>query len=114
MIESAVRKGSSLTRQLLSFSRRQSFSPKVIDLVDCIEKFREVLHQSIPGDIMIEVTAPQRPILVRIDPDEFEIALLNLTLNARDAMPDGGRIGIVVTAATLDGEAASGLTGEFA
>jgi two-component system NtrC family sensor kinase len=114
MIESAVRKGSSLTRQLLSFSRRQSLSPKVIDLVDCIEKFREVLLQSIPGDIIIEFEAPQRPVLVRIDPDEFEIALLNLTLNARDAMPEGGRINIMVTTATLDGETASGLSGAFA
>jgi len=115
MIESAVRKGANLTRQLLSFSRRQSLSPKVIDLVDCIEKFREVLRQSIPGDIEIELRAPQQAIPVKIDPDEFEIALLNLTLNARDAMPDGGRITIAVTTTTFDsGAGPSGLSGEFA
>ncbi|HEV7601891.1 MAG TPA: ATP-binding protein [Bradyrhizobium sp.] len=115
MIESAVRKGSNLTRQLLSFARRQSLSPKVIDLVDCIEKFREVLRQSIPADIEIELKAPQRKVPVKIDPDEFEIALLNLTLNARDAMPGGGRITISVRTVELDENSGrSGLTGEFA
>jgi two-component system NtrC family sensor kinase len=115
MIESAVRKGSSLTRQLLSFARRQSLSPKVIDLVDCIERFREILRQSIPGNIEIELKAPRQKVPVKIDPDEFEIALLNLTLNARDAMPDGGRITISVKTVTLDENSGpNGLTGEFA
>jgi two-component system NtrC family sensor kinase len=115
MIESAVRKGSSLTRQLLSFARRQSLSPKVVDLSDCIQKFREILRQSIPGDIEIELKVPQQEIPVKIDPDEFEIALLNLTLNARDAMPDGGRITISVKTAELDeNSGASGLTGKAA
>jgi two-component system NtrC family sensor kinase len=115
MIESAVRKGSSLTRQLLSFARRQSLSPKVVDLCDCIGKFREILQQSVPGDIEIELKVPQQEIPVRIDPDEFEIALLNLTLNARDAMPDGGRITISVKTAELDeNSSANGLTGMVA
>jgi two-component system NtrC family sensor kinase len=115
MIESAVRKGSNLTRQLLSFARRQSLSPKVIDLADCIEKFREVLKQSIPGNIEIVIETPQQRVPVKIDPDEFEIALLNLTLNARDAMPDGGRITISVATATLDENTGPrGITGEFA
>jgi two-component system NtrC family sensor kinase len=115
MIESAVRKGSNLTRQLLSFARRQSLSPKVIDLVECVEKFREVLRQSVSADIEIEIRAPQQKVPVKIDPDEFEIALLNLTLNARDAMPDGGRITISITTARLDEDAGpNGLTGEFA
>jgi two-component system NtrC family sensor kinase len=115
MIESAVRKGSSLTRQLLSFARRQSLSPKVVDLADCIQKFREILRQTTPGDIEIELKVPQQEIPVRIDPDEFEIALLNLTLNARDAMPNGGRITISVRTAELEENSpASGLTGKFA
>jgi two-component system NtrC family sensor kinase len=115
MIESAVRKGSNLTRQLLSFARRQSLSPKVIDLVDCVERFSDILRQSIPADIEIELKASQQKVPVRIDPDEFEIALLNLTLNARDAMPDGGRIIIAVNTVTLDENSGpNGLTGEFA
>src|SRR4051812_25394363 len=115
MIDSAVRKGTNLTRQLLSFARRQSLSPKVIDLVDCIERFREILQQSIPGDVEIAFEAPPQQIAVKIDPDEFEIALLNLTLNARDAMPDGGRIIISVRTATLDEHSGPGsLRGEYA
>jgi two-component system NtrC family sensor kinase len=115
MIESAVRKGSNLTRQLLSFARRQNLSPKVVDLVDCIEKFREVLRQSVSGDIAIEIEAPPQQVPVKIDPDEFEIALLNLALNARDAMPDGGRITISIRTLRLEDDTGpSGLTGEFA
>lgn len=108
MIESAVQRGESLTRQLLSFSRRQSLSPKVIDLVDCVERFREVLMQSVRADIDIAVKAPPYPIPVKIDVNEFEIALLNLTVNARDAMPDGGRITISIDTLDLDAASAPG------
>jgi two-component system, NtrC family, sensor kinase len=96
MIEAAVQKGEGLTRKLLAFSRRQSLSPEVIDLPECVRKLRGVLEQSVRGDIAIEIAAPSRTIPVKVDPDELEIALLNLTLNARDAMPDGGRIRITV------------------
>ncbi len=96
MIESAVQKGEHLTRKLLAFSRRQSLSPEVIDLPECVRKLRGVLEQSIQADIAIEIRAPSKEIAVQVDPDELEIALLNLTMNARDAMPDGGRITITI------------------
>ena len=104
MIEAAVQKGESLTRKLLAFSRRQSLSPEVIDLPECVTKLRGVLEQSIAADISIEINAPSKPLAVKVDPDELEMALLNLTLNARDAMPNGGRIKITV------GTAPSGAT----
>jgi two-component system, NtrC family, sensor kinase len=96
MIEAAVKKGEGLTRKLLAFSRRQSLSPEIIDLPECVRKLRGVLEQSIRGDIKMEIFAPSNEIAVEVDPDELEIALLNLTLNARDAMPSGGRIQITV------------------
>jgi two-component system, NtrC family, sensor kinase len=96
MIEAAVQKGEGLTRKLLAFSRRQSLSPEVIDLTECVRKLRGVLEQSVRGDIEIEIVASSKKIAVKVDPDEFEISLLNLTLNARDAMPDGGRIRITI------------------
>jgi signal transduction histidine kinase/CheY-like chemotaxis protein len=102
MIESAVRKGESLTRQLLSFARRQNLAPKPLDLVDTVQKFSEVLKQSVGPTIDVRLSLPSEPIVVKIDPDEFEIALLNLTLNARDAMPDGGRITVTVDTAQAD------------
>jgi len=96
MIETSVQKGESLTRKLLAFSRRQSLTPEVIDLPERVRKLHGVLEQSIQADIAIEIDAPSKAIPVEVDPDELEMALLNLTLNARDAMPEGGRINITV------------------
>jgi two-component system NtrC family sensor kinase len=98
MIEAAVQRGVTLTKQLLSFSRRQSVSPRVVDVAECVREFREVLQQSLRGDIKLEFSLPEVPQPVRLDRNEFEIALLNLTLNARDAMPDGGTLKITVRA----------------
>ena len=92
MIEAAVDKGEGLTRKLLAFSRRQSLSARVVDLCGTVERLRGVLEQAVPSPIALDIRIPPRTIAVKIDPDELEIALLNLTLNARDAMPDGGRI----------------------
>jgi two-component system, NtrC family, sensor kinase len=105
MIDDAVQKGEGLTRKLLAFSRRQSLSPEVIDLPDFVSKLRAVLEQSVPGDIGIEISAPTGSVAVKVDPDELEIALLNLTLNARDAMPDGGCVKITIRAAPAAGTA---------
>jgi two-component system NtrC family sensor kinase len=105
MIDAAVQKGEGLTRKLLAFSRRQSLSPEVIDLPDFVSKLRAVLEQSVPGDIGIEISAPTGSVTVKVDPDELEIALLNLTLNARDAMPDGGSVKITIRAAPAAGTA---------
>jgi two-component system NtrC family sensor kinase len=96
MIELAVQKGESLTKKLLSFSRRRTLSPQVVNLSACIDSLRGVLAQSITGDIQLEFHMPRRLIAVKVDPSELEISLLNLTLNARDAMPDGGKITIAV------------------
>jgi two-component system NtrC family sensor kinase len=109
MIEAAVGKGESLTRKLLAFSRRQTLSARPIDLGGTIERLRSVLEQAAPGSVTFEVSVPSQPVTVRIDPDELEIALLNLTLNARDAMPDGGRIRIALeTREIADGESLEG------
>ena len=104
MIQSAVDRGESLTRQLLTFSRRQTLSPKVIDLGARIALFLTVLRQSVRSDTVIDFRPPPELLTARVDPNELEIALLNLTLNARDAMPQGGRITIAVAPACLSGE----------
>jgi two-component system NtrC family sensor kinase len=107
MIEAAVQKGASLTKQLLSFSRRQSMSPQVLDVAACVRDFREVLEQSLRGNINLEVELPASPQPARFDKNEFEIALLNLALNAKDAMPEGGTLRIAVDASPpMDGSAA--------
>ena len=115
MIELAVQKGESLTRKLLSFSRRRTLSPQVIDLAACILSLRGVLAQSVQGDIELDVRMPRAPIAVKLDPSELEIALLNLTLNARDAMPDGGKITIALEHVRAPGkDMPANLVGEFA
>ena len=96
LIETAVQKGEGLTRRLLAFSRRQSLSPKVIDVAGTVRDMRAVLEQSVQANIQLDISTPRWPVVVKIDPEELEIALLNLTLNSRDAMPEGGRIEIEV------------------
>ncbi|MGP9812091.1 ATP-binding protein [Rhodopseudomonas sp. NSM] len=114
MIDSAVAKGAGLTRQLLSFSRRHNVAAKLVDLGDSVMKFADVLRQSVRSDIAIEIEPPAKRVVVQIDPNEFEIALLNLALNARDAMPDGGRITISIRTETLKNFGPRRLTGDFA
>uniref|UniRef100_Q07PE6 histidine kinase n=1 Tax=Rhodopseudomonas palustris (strain BisA53) TaxID=316055 RepID=Q07PE6_RHOP5 len=114
MIDSAVAKGTGLTRQLLSFSRRNPMAAKVVDLTETVERFGDVLRQSVQSNIVIEIEHPAQPVAARIDPNEFEIALLNLTLNARDAMPEGGRITISIDRQTLPPRGAGELSGEVA
>ncbi|MBI5130128.1 MAG: response regulator [Rhodopseudomonas palustris] len=114
MIDSAVAKGAGLTRQLLSFSRRHNVAAKLVDLGDSVTKFADVLRQSVRSDIAIAIEAPREPIIVEIDPNEFEIALLNLALNARDAMPDGGRITISIRTETLKNFGPRRLSGDYA
>jgi two-component system, NtrC family, sensor kinase len=114
MIDSAVAKGAALTRQLLSFSRRHNVASKLVDLGDTVTKFADVLRQSVRSDIALAIEPPAEPVTVRIDPNEFEIALLNLALNARDAMPEGGRITISIRTETLKDFGPRGLTGDYA
>src|SRR6185312_1192696 len=113
MIRTATQRGEALTRQLLTYSRQQTLSPQVIDLSRRLPQIREVLTRSLT-DIDITVEAPETGCAVRVDPGEFELAILNLAINAKDAMPQGGTLSIRVKPVTLRGEASEeGLSGEF-
>jgi two-component system NtrC family sensor kinase len=115
MIEAAVKKGETLTRRLLSFSRGHTLAPRVIDLGECIASVQDVLRQSLRGNVQLDFKTPDHPLIAKVDPDELEIALLNLTVNARDAMPNGGSIFITLQTARLPDDASSGgLAGDFA
>jgi PAS domain S-box-containing protein len=91
-IETASQRAASLTSQLLSFARRQSVNPQTIDLSQRIMSVREVLTSALGRMISLEVDIQAGAWPVFVDPAEFETALLNLVINARDAMPDGGTI----------------------
>ena len=113
-ITNATERGGSLTRQLLAFSRRQMLQPSVIDLSQHLPEIKEMLSRSLRGDIVIRVVVPRRPCYVKVDPSEFELALLNLAFNARDAMPSGGSLTIAVKPVLMRGKASEeGLNGEF-
>ena len=113
-IVNATQRGESLTRQLLAFSRRQTLQPCVINLNDRLLELKEMLSRSLRGDIEIRVLLPPQSCLVRVDPNELELALLNLAFNARDAMPSGGRLTVAAKPITLRGTAnEEGLSGDF-
>ncbi len=113
-IANATDRGGSLTRQLLAFSRRQMLQPSVIDLAQHLPEIKDMLSRSLRGDIVIRVVVPRGPCYVKVDNSEFELALLNLAFNARDAMPSGGSLTITVKPVLMRGKASEeGLSGEF-
>jgi PAS domain S-box-containing protein len=93
-IEMASQRAASLTSQLLTFARRQSVNPQSIDVTKRITAVREVLHSGIGSRIALQLEIEERVWPVVVDSAEFETALVNLVINARDAMPDGGTITI--------------------
>jgi two-component system, NtrC family, sensor kinase len=113
-IANATERGESLTRQLLTFSRRQTLQPSVIDLSERLPELKDMLSRSLRGDIEIRVLVPTRACLVKVDASELELALLNLAVNARDAMPSGGTLTITAKPLVLRGKPGEeGLRGEF-
>ncbi len=91
-IRRAGEQASSLTRQLLSFARREQGLARVVDLRETFGGMRKVLSRLLPADIELEMRIPDRLACVRLDPSQAEQVLLNLIVNAGDAMPGGGRI----------------------
>ena len=96
-IVAAADRAAALTRQLLAFSRGQVVEPCVIDPNDAVTRMRALLGRLLGADIELQVVLGPRVPHVRIDPGQFEQVLLNLAVNARDAMPDGGRLTIETT-----------------
>jgi signal transduction histidine kinase/CheY-like chemotaxis protein len=88
----AAQRGAALTKQLLAFSRRQSLQPQPIDLALQIGGMKELLDRSLRGDVLVEFDFPDGLWPIEVDPGELELVILNLAVNARDAMPNGGTI----------------------
>ena len=93
-IQAAISRGENLTRQLLSFSRHQPLHPIVLHPSDAVEGIRDVLVGSTNGSIKLSVNIPESTWPVFVDKSEFVLALVNIAINARDAMPNGGEITI--------------------
>ena len=106
-IQQAAERGVALTRQLLSFSRRQALQPEEMDLASAVPALKTLLQRMIGDGIELKIRA-ERPARVRIEPAQLQQVLTNLCVNARDAMPKGGSIDIdVTTAAVKDGDEAA-------
>jgi PAS domain S-box-containing protein len=97
LLDNAVmgaKRGSSLTQRMLAFARRQELKKEAVDLASLVNNMRELLERSIGPAINIETHFPLEVVRARTDANQLETALLNLAINARDAMPDGGTLSI--------------------
>ena len=111
---SVAGRGERLIRQLLAFSRRRMLRPEAFALQGRASEIAELLARSLREDIAVTVDLPEDLWPVMVDPGEFELALLNIAVNARDAMPKGGAFRLAARNTRCGGEAASGgLAGEF-
>ncbi len=113
-IRAAANRGEKLTRQLLAFSRRQQLMPVTVDLRQRVDAVRDMLTPSLRGNIKLIYDIEDKIWPVEVDLGELELALVNIAVNARDAMPDGGTITLSARNVVLkSGSAAGALEGEF-
>jgi len=111
-IKQSVDRGAGLTRQLLAFSRRQATRPQRFALGDAVRGMETMLRRLIGPEIDFQIVVPPAPLTVIADRGQIEQVVLNLVVNARDAMPNGGRVTVKVEEVELDeGGAAAFLEG---
>jgi nitrogen-specific signal transduction histidine kinase/CheY-like chemotaxis protein len=101
-IKEAGERAAELTRQLLAFSRRQVLQPRVVDLNEIVSRLEGLLRRLIGEDIELEVVPSPAAAPVNVDPGQMEQVIMNLVINARDAMPTGGRLIIRIELAQVD------------
>ena len=104
LIEEAGRHTGHLTRQLLAFARRQVIEPRIVDLNDVISNLRTLLERLIGENVALVMIPSRDPARVRVDPGQLEQVVMNLAVNARDAMPGGGTLTIETRCAEALGE----------
>lgn len=103
----AAEKGAKLTGQLLAFARKSRLDPRPVDVNATIHGFCDVLESSLGKQTELQLTLRRGLPRAVLDPEQFEMAVLNIAINARDAMPNGGLIEIVTSKLLLDGDASS-------
>ncbi|MGB0035543.1 MAG: PAS domain S-box protein [Candidatus Acidiferrales bacterium] len=101
-IQMASQRATSLTRQLLAFSRKQMLAPKILNIQTVVSDMEKIMRRLIGEDIMLEASSAPDLWLVKADRSQLEQVILNLAVNARDAMPDGGRLLIETANVELD------------
>jgi two-component system cell cycle sensor histidine kinase/response regulator CckA len=106
-VRTAADRAMNLTRQLLTFTRGDTIQPQDVDLNGAIAEVRAMLERTIGEHITLYARPPGTPLTVHADPGQIQQVLLNLAINARDAMPDGGTLVIEANTAGLDGDEVS-------
>jgi PAS domain S-box-containing protein len=118
LLDNAVlgaKRGSALTQRMLAFARRQELKHEAVDVACLVNNMMELLERSLGPAIDIETHFPREAVHVRTDANQLETALLNLAINARDAMPHGGTITIAVGVEHVEGAHPTNLpSGQFA
>jgi PAS domain S-box-containing protein len=105
-IQTASQRATSLTRQLLAFSRKQMLAPKVLNVQSVVVEMEKILRRLIGEDIQLETSSVEDLGLIKADRSQIEQVIMNLAVNARDAMPEGGRLTIETANVELDKAAA--------
>ena len=100
-VSDTVERASKLTSQLLAFARRQPLSPEVFDVGQRVQNIGEMLESVTGARIHVQVELPPQPCFARVDSSQFETALINIALNARDAMDGRGTLTLRVTGAQV-------------
>jgi CheY-like chemotaxis protein len=113
MTKRAAEQGSELVRRLLAFARRQKLEPHPIDLAALRDAVADLLSHTLGGLVNIEWKVGKDVWHAFADQAQLELALVNLIINARDAMPDGGTVTIGAENRTIEGDELAGLTGDF-
>jgi len=117
-IKQSVDRGAGLTRQLLAFSRRQATRPRLFALGEIVGGMDRMLRRLIEAEIEFEIISAPDPLMIVADSGQLEQVVMNLVINARDAMPKGGRLTVRVEEVELDEAAAAtlaeGKTGRYA
>jgi PAS domain S-box-containing protein len=113
MTKRAAEQGSELVRRLLAFARRQKLEPQPINLASLQEAVSDLLTHTMGGLVQIEWNVGNDVWDAFADQAQLELALVNLIINARDAMPDGGTVTISAENRKVDGDELAGLTGDF-
>lgn len=103
MLVQAAERGAQLTSQLLAFSRRQKLEPRSVDLNDTVLRMRDLLQSTMGGSVRIDTRLQSGLWPAMIDPTQIELVILNLAINARDAMAVGGALVVETLNATLGG-----------
>jgi signal transduction histidine kinase/CheY-like chemotaxis protein len=108
-IETAVDRAAALTQQLLGFTRRRMDDPVVLDLMESVRGLHSVLERMVGPDIIVDLRLPDTPVWVLADPSAVEQSILNLSINARDAMGAGGKLTISLERVEVGNDLASEL-----